>query len=131
MTSSGSASAAAAIRGSSIRRNRLTPAVSQPSYSARLDPNAPKTSRNSARLARKRPYLRQRFHPLAVQGTVPAAPLAQLRRRPVLDHPPPVDDQHPVRDIDGGQTVGDDHRRPVAQQSAQRPLHETFRGEVA
>src|SRR6266849_2594503 len=59
--------------------------------------------------------LGQRLHPRAVQRPVATAELAKLRRRTVLDHPPTIDDEHPVGDIDRRQAVGDDHRGAVAQ----------------
>ena len=46
----------------------------------------------------------------------------QQRRRPILDDPALVDDEHPVRDLDRREAVGDDDRGPVAEQRPERVL---------
>src|SRR5690348_9372577 len=46
--------------------------------------------------------LGQRLHPCPVERPVPPLATPQLSRLSILDHPPGVDDQHPVRDLHGG-----------------------------
>ena len=56
-------------------------------------------------------------------GAVPAGDPSSTTR-------PSSIDQHPVGDLDGGETVGDDHRGPVGQQRAQGALHQPLGGDV-
>src|SRR5712691_2898684 len=66
--------------------------------------------------------LSQGFHPRSVQRPVAAAALAQLRGWAVLDHPPAVDHEHPVGDLDRRQAVGDFRLRLTASETAAVPF---------
>ena len=65
----------------------------------------------------------QRGRPRGVQGGVPTPGLEQESLRCVLlDDLAALHDQHPVRDLDRAQPVGDDHRRPIGKDGLQREL---------
>ena len=54
----------------------------------------------------------------------------QLRLRPALRDPPLLENEDLVRPPHGGEPVGDDHRRPAAQQRVERLLDQDLAGAV-
>jgi hypothetical protein len=63
-------------------------------------------------------------------GVAASAALDDVVRQPVLHDPPVLEHQDAVGDLDRGQPVRDDHRRPGGQDGAQGALHEPLRGHV-
>ena len=60
------------------------------------------------------------------QFRIEASLCAQLKMGPLLDEPPPTQDEDAVRRLHGGETMGDHNSGPALQQPVEIPLQRCF-----